>query len=71
MVENVGLNLFELLPHFIAEEEIHLDGQAELGRLLLRDNQVEILIHNGMGEEISFDIEAIELNIGGTFRILH
>jgi hypothetical protein len=65
MVENVGLNLFELLPHFIAEEEIHLDRQTELSRLLLRDNQVEILVHNGMSEKIPFDIEAIELNIGG------
>ena len=65
MVENVGLNLFELLPHFVTEEEIHLDGQAELGRLLLRDNQIEVLIHNGMGEEIPFDIESIKLDIGG------
>ena len=65
MVENIGLNLFELLPHFIAEEEIHLDRQAELSRLLLRDNQVEILVHNGMGEEIPFDLESIKLDISG------
>ena len=41
MVEDVGLDALELLPHFIGQEEVDLDRYAELTMLPLSNNQIQ------------------------------
>ena len=65
MVEDVGLDAFVLLPDLVAREEIDLNGDAVSGRFLLSDNQVHLLIHDRKAAQIAFDVDAVELCIGG------
>ena len=48
MVEDVGLDALELLPHFIGQEEVDLDRYAELTMLPLSNNQIQTFGYDGM-----------------------
>jgi len=59
MVEDVGLNCFILIPHFVGKKEIDFYREPELTGLSLCDDEIEILSYDGMVLQIFFHIDSV------------
>ena len=65
MIEYIRLDPFVVFPHFVAGEEIDFYRKPIFGDLLLRNDQVKMLIDLRDRPQITFGIVSEELCVGG------
>ena len=61
VIEDVGLDALELIPHLVCQKEIHLDREPELTGLPLCYYEVEFLCHQRVLRQVQTYIYTVKL----------